>query len=442
MERAADVVVVGGGPGGLAAAVAAANAGRSVVVVEAAENIGGNALHSTGYLAMPGIPEQSALGIVDGPDQWLEDGLLEVERAREHYGMYFDEQLWSDYAANAPRVRDLLLRLGFELERLIPRPLQHRTPRMWALRDTAPFERGFRKELQRLGVDTLLSTRARRLCTDAGRVVGVQVESQGRSEHIAARRGVVLAAGGYGGNHAFRERFQPKYLATTGHPGIDTCVGDAHLMGAAIGADLLNMTAIPPLISISSGLAEVVIAVNGYGRRFHDECGPYLSRVEALRAQPEQLGYFICDDTAARSRARLLAHMPDVRTADDLATVARMIGCDEAELRATVDRWNAFLASGADRDPHTGRVVLPEGRRGIVTPPFRVMKMIIGVNFTCGGFKTDRRMAVLNVFDEPIPGLFAAGDCVASVNAAADLGGVHIMGALTLGLVAGASAAA
>jgi len=434
-------VVVGAGPGGLAAALEAASAGASVLLLEARDEIGGNGPLSTGYLAMVDIQAQRDLGIEDSLDQWLEDAMLEVERARADFGIYFDEPLWLQLGANTRRVNDMLGRLGFRLDRLIPRPLQHTVPRMWAVADTSAFERGFRVALRELGVKTLLRTRARRLTVAGGRIVGVEAETAGNLMTIEARQGVVLASGGFQANHEYRERYQPRHMAVTPYHGVDTCRGDAQVMASAIGADLINMTAIPPLVMISSGLAEVCIAVNRDGKRFHDECGPYTDRVQSMLAQPERLAYYICDGPAAKTKERFVAHMEDVRTAPNVEGMASLIGCDSANLRATIDRWNAFLEAGSDRDPETGRVVLPEGRLGILEPPFHVMKMIVGANFTCGGLRTGLDMGVLDVYGRPISGLFAAGDCVGSVNAAAGLGGIHIMGALSLGMIAGRSAA-
>ena len=103
--------------------------------------------------------------------------------------------------------------------------------------------------------------------------------------------------------------------------------------------------------------------------------------------------------------------------------------------------WNVFLASGADRDPRFGRVVLPPGRRRCESPPYTAVPMVEGINFCCGGFRVTTDMQVVDVFGEPIGGLFAVGDCVGGLNPVSDLGGIHICGGLTLGRVAGRAAA-
>jgi succinate dehydrogenase/fumarate reductase flavoprotein subunit len=69
------------------------------------------------------------------------------------------------------------------------------------------------------------------------------------------------------------------------------------------------------------------------------------------------------------------------------------------------------------------------------------MPMVIGANFPAGGFRVTESMEVRDVFGEVVPRLFAVGDCVGGVNAASGLGGMHILGALTLGRIAGRAAA-
>jgi fumarate reductase flavoprotein subunit len=97
-------------------------------------------------------------------------------------------------------------------------------------------------------------------------------------------------------------------------------------------------------------------------------------------------------------------------------------------------------AGGADEQ--FGRVVMPPGRRAIEAPPYTAAEMLIGVNFSGGGFRVTERMQVIDVFGDPITGLYAAGDCVGALGPLADLGGMHICGGLTFGRIAGRSGAA
>jgi succinate dehydrogenase/fumarate reductase flavoprotein subunit len=439
----ADVVVVGAGPGGLAAAVAAADEGATVLVLEALDEIGGNAIWSTGYLAFCDFAMQHEAGIADNVEAFLADAAAEVERQRDRYGIVWDRELTRLYAERSSGTYDFLRRYGVTFERFIRRPQQHTVDRMVDLTDTFSIQRAFQAALDERGVAVWFGRRARRLLVRDGRVAGVVAEHDGRDEDVHARRGVVLATGGYQAGVEVRRRYQPEHLAATPYLGVATCRGDGHVMGERIGGALFNMTMIQPLVIVASALVEDSIAVNADGRRFHDEAGPYDDRVAALLVQPDRLAHYVFDGRTAADKRDLVDQMPaEAVEAASLDELAARIGCPARALTETVTRWNATLADPDGADDDFGRVVLPAGRRGITDPPFSAARMVIGVNFPAGGFRTTSELAVVDLDGAAIPGLWAAGDTVAGVNPCLGLGGIHICSALTLGFVAGAAAAA
>lgn len=439
----ADVVVVGTGPAGMAAVAAARAEGAEVVALEALDHIGGNAVWSTGYLAFVGSDMQAEHGIVDDEEVFVEDARRMVTQAADRFGVQWDENLVRLFARESAETYRILTARGVRFSRFIPRPRQHTVDRMAAVEDSWMLGRAFLPDFAAPEVTALFGTVADRLITDDGRVTGVRAHRRdGSPVTVRARRGVVLATGGYQSNPELRRRYQPEYQARAPYLGIDTCRGDGHLMGQAVGGDLINMTFVPPLVIVSSSVVEDAIAVNQAGERFHDEAGPYEERVDALRAQPGRRAWYVVDDVVAREKATLIGQMPEPPVqAGSLAELANMIGVPAEALERTVGRWNDFLASNATVDPDFGRVVLPPGRRRCATAPFTAVPMVEGINFCCGGFRTTTSMQVVDVFGAPIPGLFAAGDTVGGLNPIADLGGIRICGGFTLGRVAGRAAA-
>lgn len=441
MDLGADVVVVGGGPGGCAAAVEAARAGARVVLLEAGDAVGGNAARSTGYLAFADTDMQREAGIDDTPEAFLADMQAEVARQAERYGIIFDVALAEVFALASRDTHRFLVDLGFRFNRFIRRPAQHTIDRMVDVEDVAMFRRCFEAALDQLGVTVLTGMRARRLRTDRGQigttVTGVDaVGRDGAAREVTAAAGVVLAAGGYQGNVELRRRHQPAHLADTPFLGLPTDRGDGHVMGQAVGGDLINMTMIPPLIMVASAFVEDSIAVNAEGRRFHDEAGPYDDRVAALLAQPGRSAHYIYDDRVARSRGVLIEQMPAAPVqAPDVAQLAAVLGIPADSLVDAVHAWNEVVAAGDD--PDHGRVIFPASGSGIVTPPFHACRMALGINFPAGGFRVTTECRVVDVHGRVIPGLLAVGDCVGGIAPAIGLGGLKITPALTLGCIAG-----
>lgn len=445
MAPPCDVLVLGAGPGGCAAAVEAARAGARVVLAEASAGIGGNAARSTGYLAFLDFPMQHEAGIADSEERFVADILREVASQQERYGVIFDVAQAQQFVREVRDLWGFLADLGFAFTRFIRRPAQHTADRMVDVADTAMFTRCFARALEGLGVEVRTGVRGVALLRDDERVAGAVLRNEvdGTEEEMPAARGVVLATGGYQANPALRQRYQPAHLAGTPYLGLATCRGDGHVLGQAVGGDLVNMTMIPPLIMVASAFVEESVAVNAHGERFHDEAGPYDRRVDALGLQPGRRAWYVCDDDVGRRKAGLIAQMPEPPvTAGSLAELAAAIGCPATTLEATMARWNACLDSEAPVDADHGRVIFPADRRGIRAAPFSAVPMVVGVNFPAGGFRVTDRMAVVDAAGVPIAGLYAVGDCVGGVSAAIGLGGLKITPALALGRVAGRAAAA
>ena len=220
-------------------------------------------------------------------------------------------------------------------------------------------------------------------------------------------------------------------MASTPYLGTEHDVGDGHIMGQAVGGDLINMTMIPPLIMVGSALVEESVAVNLEGERFHDEAGPYDYRVDQLAKQTDRLAWYIFDDRTFRTKKQLIDEMPEEPISDlTLQGLADKLGCNGEVLNHCVTEWNSLVASTEPKDPKFGRVIFPDPRIGIVEPPFHASRMIVGINFPAGGFRVSSDMQVLNVYGEPIPNLFAVGDCTGGLGPVIGMGGMRITPAL------------
>lgn len=443
-DQETDVVVLGTGPGGLASVGSAVAAGAEVVAIEAHDCIGGNGLLSTGWVAFVNTPMQRSQNIEDSVDLFMKDCKKLVDESGRIFGLAWDETLTRIFAENSAEMYEILTSRGVKFDRLIKRPLQTSVDRLAAVEDTKMFPAAFEGDFAGPHVKTYLQCTAQRLIVEDGVVKGVRVQHRNGGGYftVRARKGVILATGGYQANPALRRHYQPDKSSMEIYPGLTSCRGDGHLLGQAVGGDLINMTMIPPIVAVPSHLTESAVAVNLSGQRFHDEAGPYFDRVKALEQQDQQRGFYIFDEKTFASKRFYVDTMPGERiSANTLEELGAKIGVLGDALYLSIQEWNNFLASDEEREVGTGRVQFAPDRRGINQAPFYATPMVTGISLTVGGFVTTKTMQVVNIFGELVPGLFAVGDCAGGLTPTAEMGGTHLGGGFVFGWIAGSAAA-
>lgn len=339
-----------------------------------------------------------------------------------------------------------------------------------------------RLSLMDRAVPLWLNTPLRELLREGGRVVGACVERDGAPLRIRATKGVVLAAGGFERNAAMRARYQPPPIGDAWSAGCDSNTGDSVRIGVAVGAglDLMDDSwwcpamlhplspAAPVWVMIFEKNMPGSVIVNRRGQRFMNEAAPYNDAGRSmLRANtpeaPSIPAYLIFDSTYRRkypcgpmspgyavpdrSLAKGLAGAFFEKD-DTLDGLARKIGVDPAGLLETAQRLKEFAAAGHDPDFHRGDslqdryyTVNAEGPNPslgpLAKPPFYAVKVYPGDLGTKGGFRTDACARVLTDANDPIPGLYAAGNCSAAVMGRTYPGAGGTIGpAMTFGFIA------
>lgn len=476
-----DVVVVGSGVAALFGAAAAACRGLSTCLVEKTDRFGGTSAYSGGAVWLPG----NAVLARDG----LEDS---VERGRTYFravvGDRTDRQVQDAFLNTGPKVVDFLLEeLGIPMRfqpfpdyfdapgrqdagrSIYPKPIRGEElgDRVRDVRSAVPVDQfgadedttkleGGRAWVARLvsaidgmeNAELRLSCAARELLRDAdGRVVGVAVEQDGRLQALGARRGVLVAAGGFERSATLREQWQQMPTAdwSSSHPA--TGSGDAVRMFGEVGAelDLLDQSWWCPATLFPNGHAAFTLGfrsgliVDGTGRRFANELLPYDQMGRAMRARmADGAGdefWFVFDDAEAGGFPAICIPAPDAdelraaglwHTAGGVEELAGMTGLDPETLRASVDRFNGFAEQGEDTDFHRGED--PYGRffLGASTPQqclrpvggdrLHAVRLVLGDLGTKGGAVIDANGAVVDVEGQPIAGLYAAGNSSASIS--------------------------
>ena len=315
------------------------------------------------------------------------------------------------------------------------------------------------------GVELRLSTPALRLLREGGRVAGAVVRGPAGEQEIRARRGVVLAAGGFPADETMTKQFFEHVAAGKGHrtltPGTST--GDGWRMAVEVGADTvedqLHPAAWTPVSLVPQPDGSTVpfphfsdrgkagyLAVDRRGRRFVNEAVSYHdfvpAMIEACRDDPDVSCHLVCDERAIRRYGLGMAPPPPGRLGRHLRSgylvrartipeLARACGIDPAGLRDTVERFNRAAVHGEDPEFGKGSDVYQRfnGSAGqtpnpcvapLLKPPFYAMRLVPGDLGTFVGLKADEHGRVLRRDGRPIPGLYTAGN-----DAGSFLGGTY-----------------
>jgi len=533
-HREADVIVLGSGGAALTAAIAAYDFGaKDVVILEKSGMVGGTTAMSGGMLWIPNNLYQQAAGIADSDEDVvayldaLAPGALDpdtlgafLERGPEMI-RYFAEKTpvrfhayadFPDYqpympGAKAEGGRSLdneafsFEQLGKWAARVNPTKMAYpvRGSLMEAINGTldeatlAEREAGDYRGLGQALIGALFKAvldreipvefekRARKLVKAGDRVIGVIAEdAEGRDFRVRARRGVVIATGGFEWNETLVKAFLRGPL--TGPVSVPENEGDGLVMAIEAGAQLGNMQnafwqqsvlefkpqhrAAKPnyLLGSDERARPGAILVNRAGKRFVNEAANYNAMGKALHAfdagthSYANLPYWLIIDQRYKDKYPTFTSPPGgpippyMIQADTLEELAGKAGIDPQGLATTVARFNQMVRSGHDDDFNRGDNSYdnfymwgdpafdpPYRTLGLIDQgPFYAVKMESGALGTCGGPKTNGEAQVLDWSGNPIPGLYAAGNAMAAVLGEAYGGAGGTLGpGMTFGYIAG-----
>lgn len=460
-DETVDVLVLGSGFAGLAAAVEARRAGATVLVLEKMAAPGGNSVISDGSVAAAGSVLQRRHGIEDSPDLMVRDMLraglelnhpalvrLVAESSSETLQWTIDE-LGVQY-------QDRVLQFGGHS---VPRT--HATP---GLSGAALF-RPLLERARTLGAAIRTGHYVEGLTRDSGGgVQGARVRggfrfadaASGQPATIHARRGVVVATGGFANDVAFRSVQDPRLtaaVASTNHAGATAeMLKELQRAGAAqvqLSWIQLGPWASPdeegngvgPTFATYVAFPYGIVVDPATGERFVNELADRRTRAEALLglghpgvAIANSAGVALSGQSIAKCLRRGV-----VRSFETLAALADAHGIPPTALGRTVAAYNEHVARGEDRE--LGKPILAGAPR-LDSPPFLAMRVWPKVHYTMGGVQVDVEARVIDVDGRPIAGLFAAGEVTGGVHGACRLGSTAIIDCLVMGRVAGRNAAA
>jgi succinate dehydrogenase/fumarate reductase flavoprotein subunit len=293
---------------------------------------------------------------------------------------------------------------------------------------------------ERSGARIVCDAGAETLVVEAdGRVAGVVVRHEGEERVVRARRGVVLAAGGFIQNADMVARYSPLLLRCNWKLGQDGDDGRAIRMAMGAGADVVRMDAGEVAVPLTppKRLMRGII-VNRVGQRFINE-DAYYGRIgqEALFRQDGRMHLIV--DTAIYERN--LAGMKAKWVEETVVDLERTLGMPEGALQATVELYNRFAARGEDPLFHKAPAFLEP----LVNAPYAAVdcstERAVYATFTLGGLRTLPSGEVLDPDGRRVPGLYAAGRTTSGVAAWHYVSGVSLADGMFFGRKAGRSAA-
>ncbi len=534
-DREVDVLVLGSGGAGLVAATLAHDEGALVLVLEKAHLIGGTTGISGGMPWVPLNMHMDRLGVEDSRDDALtylrritlgqepDPQLLEVYVDTAHSMVEYLEantpvrmfstsdfaDYYNKFPGGKPEGRSIEShpyeagQLGEWADKVRLSPIYPRVTLEEGSQATDPSKMDFsmiaertEKDIRTMGaalvaalfkglldrgVETLTETRALSLVTsEDGAVIGVRAERGGRDFLVGARKGVILATGGYEWNEDLVKAFLKGGLTHPLSPPQNE--GDGLIMAMEAGAALGNMGHAwwtpalvdptlefegHPLAHTGSQVPRLpgAILVNARGKRFVNELATYMDlpktfyTFDPVAQEFPNYPAWVVFDHRCRSKHRIFTVMPEDPTPDwidwapTIRGLAEKIGVDADGLEKEVQCFNSYAVDLADPEfqrgakdfgPSSGG--LPDPSKSLAPleePPFYALPMLWGALGTNGGPRINDQAQVLSNKGLPIPGLFAAGNVAAGVFGPTYPGGGATLGpAMTFGYIAGRSSAA
>ena len=420
-----DVIVVGAGGSGLAAAAHAAEKGLKVLILEKMAFPGGSSAICGGGSLVVGTDLQKKAGEKDSNELLFKDIV-------ETGGGLNNKDVVHAFVDNHLPVYNWFMGLGGKLQSDL-------------LFASVSANRGVEIEpnsvlkacldhAKKHGAKLLVSTPAKRLAYDekTKRIVGVFAEKDGKTVSFGAKKGVILASGGFARNKELLSKYVPRMAKTLTICG-KGCDGDGLKMALAYGADVVDMP--------------YGIVVNKAGKRFVDESIPKKDVGDHVLEQEGGIGYCLYDEPTRRISLKTARNNGSVLESEErglvfkgntIEEVARKAGLDPDVVKDTVERYNRDVREkGFDTEFRRKFLAGNLGAlREISTPPFYILPSTAVLLATYCGVKIDGKMQVIDVFGNVIQGLWASGEVAGGFHGRTYLSATAFISAVVLGWVA------
>lgn len=407
-EVDADVVILGAGAAGMAAAIEASNAGAKAVILEKQGIIGGSTTRSGGKLIAAGTKYQEEQGYTGDTPEALYDYFKSVG------GDKLDDDKLKEFTDNALTDVSWLEDMGVDIINVEP---IHSSITPWRVMNTkggggqisgigGQISVPMYDTLSKTDTDIFYETTADEIIMKDGKVAGAKGTRKDGTTVTVNAPSVIIATGGYAQSEEYTEHLGMGKVATSVPSGN---VGDGIKLGQDAGAKVEFTNGIQEvLVSFTCGVGineESGLIVTDEGKRFVNEY-TYQSHVATAARLAGSVGaYYIATSDDPNQTVQYGITLDDTLSADTAEELAEKMGVDADTLKATIDRYNELCDKGTDEDFNKPAEYMQKLEGKLYAIPLSRSYTV-----TFDGLVTDIDSHVLDADNNPIPGLYAAGE--------------------------------
>ena len=413
-----DVLVVGSGIAGLSAAMAPLEAGRSVMIAEKLELLGGESYSSTGVMHVSGSALQKQAGIETTAEQawdtrrqeFADAGITDLDFAKRLFvtAPAWVDHLVDEYGAQFENPADHV-KAGASERILLPKR---------GLGDMESIMTPLRDGLSSKGAAFATGLRASAFVVDAsGTVCGMRLRDAktGAATDVRARA-VVMATGGFASSQPLVHANVPAQERIGCYT--TASMGEGQLLCAHLGGQLDDMGKAAPLTSdlpeaAAWGLFGPVLVVDALGRRFAREDDPNAAADACVVGDRGYWWTIFGKKLSSGAQARSIAQVTTKNAKrlagpfDDVEALAGGLGIASDALKAVFDGYGEAVDAG--KDDAFGRTAFLQE----IEPPYYALKQLPVRYKTRSGVRTDADGRLLNAAGSAIANVYACGSVAA-----------------------------
>ena len=455
-----EIVIIGSGFTGLAAAIEAKGLGaKDVVVYDKMPYFGGNSTYNGGLFAVPASPLQNKEGVKDSPE------IMAADQLKAGRGVA-DEELLLHVAKHAGEALQMTLDAGSEYFPYLQQLGGHSVPRTYQTTTAsgAGIVQPLVEQCKKLGVKMVTRAKFDKLIFDeSGAVIGVRMLMghyfgkgvEGKAVNIKAKRGVLMATGGFARNVDLRKAQDPTLTAEVPSTNPPSATGEALLEMFKAGAIPVHMAHIQtgPWASpdedgfgyVSNysiyNFAHSMSVFTKTGKRFMNEIADRKTRSDAQLSCRDDNGNPLPPITIT-SYKHAKEH-PTLKKVlkygvgwkfETIEELAEHFNVPLEPLKAQITEYNGYVKSGVD-EQFGKPMKKAEGK--FIEAPFVVVRNWPKVHYCQGGAKIDVQSRVISSTDwKPIPGLYAGGEVTGGMHGVSRLGSCSIPDCMVMGMTA------